>query len=142
MVEINATYEGQLRTSAQHGPSGSVVETDAPIDNHGRGERFSPTDLLATSLGTCMMTVMGIFAERNEIDLTGTKVKVLKEMTPEPPRRVARLTVEMTIPLPADHPKAGAIEKAAMTCPVFLSLHPEIEKSVTFRWVGGKGLRG
>ena len=142
MVTINATYEGQLRTSAQHGPSGSVVETDAPVDNHGRGERFSPTDLLATSLGTCMMTIMGIFAERNEIDLTGTKVKVLKEMTPEPPRRVARLTVEMTIPLPADHPKAGAIEKAAMTCPVFLSLHPEIEKSVTFRWVGGKGLRG
>jgi putative redox protein len=136
MVEINATYEGQLRTSAQHGPSGSVVETDAPVDNHGRGERFSPTDLLATSLGTCMMTIMGIFAERNGIDLTGTKVKVLKEMTPEPPRRVAKLTVEMTIPLPADHPKASAIEKAAMTCPVFLSLHTDIEKLVTFHWVG------
>ena len=78
MIEINATYEGQLRTSAKHGPSGSLVETDAPADNHGRGERFSPTDLLATSLGTCMMTIMGIFAERNEIDLTGTRVKVLK----------------------------------------------------------------
>ena len=136
MIEINATYEGQLRTSAKHGPSGSLVETDAPADNHGRGERFSPTDLLATSLGTCMMTIMGIFAERNEIDLTGTRVKVLKEMTPEPPRRVAKLTVEMTIPLPGDHPKAGAIEKAAMTCPVFLSLHHDIEKPVTFHWVG------
>ena len=136
MIEINATYEGQLRTSAKHGPSGSLVETDAPADNHGRGERFSPTDLLATSLGTCMMTIMGIFAERNEIDLTGTRVKVLKEMTPEPPSRVAKLTVEMTIPLPGDHPKAGAIEKAAMTCPVFLSLHPDIEKPVTFHWVG------
>ena len=136
MIEINATYEGQLRTSAKHGPSGSLVETDAPADNHGRGERFSPTDLLATSLGTCMMTIMGIFAERNEIDLTGTRVKVLKEMTPEPPRRVAKLTVEMTLPLPGDHPKAGAIEKAAMTCPDFLSLHPDIEKPVTFHWVG------
>lgn len=136
MVEINATYEGGLRTSAQHGPSGSLVETDAPIDNHGRGERFSPTDLLATSLGTCMMTIMGIFAERNGIDLTGTKVKILKEMTPDPPRRVAKLTVEITVPLPAHHPRADAIEKAALTCPVYLSLHPDVEKAVTFQWVG------
>lgn len=136
MVEINATYHGQLRTAALHGPSGSLVETDAPVDNHGRGERFSPTDLLAAALGSCMMTIMGIYAERNEIDLTGTKVKVLKEMTSEPPRRVAKLTVTMTIPLPADHPKASAIEKAALSCPVFLSLHPEIEKPVTFHWVG------
>lgn len=136
MVEINATYEGGLRTSAQHGPSGSLVETDAPIDNHGRGERFSPTDLLATSLGTCMMTIMGIFAERNGIDLTGTKVKILKEMTPDPPRRVAKLTVEITVPLPANHPRADAIEKAALTCPVYLSLHPDVEKAVTFQWVG------
>ncbi len=136
MVEINATYEGNLRCSASHGPSGSMIETDAPVDNFGKGERFSPTDLMATSLGVCMMTIMGIFAERNEIDLSGTKVRVLKEMTPEPPRRIARLTVEMTIPLPADHPKVGAIEKAAMTCPVFLSLHPDIEKPVTFKWVG------
>lgn len=136
MVEINAAYEGNLRCSAQHGPSGSQIETDAPVDNHGRGERFSPTDLLAGALGTCMMTIMGIFAERNEIDLTGTKVRVLKEMTSELPRRIARLTVEMTIPLPAGHPKTSAIEKAALTCPVFLSLHPEIEKAVTFHWVG------
>ncbi len=136
MVEINASYEGKLRCSAQHGPSRSTIETDAPVDNHGRGERFSPTDLLAGALGTCMMTIMGIFAERNDLDLTGTKVRVLKEMTPEPPRRIAKLTVEMTIPLPADHPKAGALEKAALACPVILSLHPEIEKPVTFHWVG------
>lgn len=136
MVEINAIYEGTLRCSATHGPSQSVVETDAPVDNHGRGERYSPTDLVATALGTCMMTIMGIFAERNEIDLTGTKVRVTKEMTPEPPRRISRLTVEMEIPLPESHPKKAAIEKAAVTCPVHLSLHPEIEKPVTFQWVG------
>lgn len=136
MVEINATYQGQLRSSAQHGPSGSLIETDAPVDNHGRGERFSPTDLLATALGTCMMTIMGIFAERHQIDLTGTRVRILKEMTPAPPRRVAKLTVEMTIPLPAHHPQSRAIENAALTCPVFLSLHPDVEKVVTFRWEG------
>ena len=136
MVEINAPYQGQLRSSAQHGPSGSLIETDAPVDNHGRGERFSPTDLLATALGTCMMTIMGIFAERHQIDLTGTRVKILKEMTPAPPRRVAKLTVEMTIPLPAHHPQSNAIENAALTCPVFLSLHPDVEKVVTFRWEG------
>jgi len=136
MVEINAVYEGTLRCSAIHGPSGSSIETDAPVDNHGRGERFSPTDLLATALGTCMMTIMGIFAERNEIDLKGTKVRVLKEMTPEPPRFIARLRVTIEVPLPADHPKAKAIEKGALTCPVYLSLHPDIEKQVTFNWVG------
>lgn len=136
MVEINATYEGHLRTSAQHGPSGCTVETDAPVDNHGRGERFSPTDLLATALGTCMVTIMGIFAERNEIDLVGTKVKILKEMTSDLPRRVAKLTVELTVPLPADHPRRKAIEQAALTCPVYLSLHPEVEKAVSFRWTG------
>lgn len=136
MVEINAVYEGTLRCSAVHGPSGSTIETDAPVDNHGRGERFSPTDLLATALGTCMMTIMGIFADRHEIDLTGTKVQVHKEMTPEPPRRIARLPVIIEVPLAADHPKRTALEKAALTCPVHLSLHPEIEKPVTFNWVG------
>jgi uncharacterized OsmC-like protein len=79
---------------------------------------------------------MGIFAERHEIDLTGTKVHVIKEMTPEPPRMIARLPVVVEVPLSADHPKRKALEKAAITCPVFLSLHPDIEKPVTFNWVG------
>ncbi len=136
MVEINAVYEGTLRCSAVHGPSGSTIETDAPVDNHGRGERFSPTDLLAGALGSCMMTIMGIFAERHEIDLTGTKVHVIKEMTPEPPRMIARLPVTIEVPLAADHPKRALLEKAALTCPVHLSLHPDIEKPVTFNWVG------
>lgn len=135
MVEILAAYEGHLRCSAEHGPSGSRIETDAPVDNHGKGERFSPTDLLAGALGVCMMTVMGIFAERHEIDLSGTKVRVLKEMTPGLPRRIAKLTVEMTIPLPSTHPKAAVLQRTALSCPVILSLHPEIEKPVVFLWL-------
>lgn len=136
MVEIHAVYEGNLRCSATHGPSGSSIETDAPVDNCGKGERFSPTDLAATSLGVCMMTIMGIYAEKNGIDLGRTTARVVKEMTPEPPRRIAKLTIAITVPLPPDHPRREAIERAAMGCPVFLSLHPEIEKAVTFSWTG------
>ncbi|MCG8600252.1 MAG: OsmC family protein [Verrucomicrobiales bacterium] len=136
MVEITAVYEGSLRTSATHGPSGSTVETDAPVDNQGRGERFSPTDLVATALGSCMMTIMGIFAQRHEIDLTGTKVRVEKHMTAEAPRRISRIVAEITVPLPEGHPQKRALEKAAVTCPVHLSLHPEIEKDVSFVWAG------
>jgi uncharacterized OsmC-like protein len=134
MVEINAVYEGNLRCSATHGPSGSKIETDAPVDNCGKGERFSPTDLAASSLGLCMMTIMGIYAEKNGIDLGRTTARVLKEMTAEPPRRIAKLTVEIAVPLSGDHPRREAIERAAMSCPVFLSLHPEIEKDVHFSW--------
>jgi uncharacterized OsmC-like protein len=136
MVEITATYEGELRTSATHGPSGTVIETDAPVDNQGRGERYSPTDLVATAMGTCMMTIMGIYAQRHDMDLTGTKVRIEKHMTEELPRRIARVVAEITVPLPEDHPRRRAIEKAAVNCPVFLSLHPEIEKPVVFAWVG------
>ena len=134
MVEINAVYVGNLRCSATHGPSGSKIETDAPVDNCGKGERFSPTDLAASSLGLCMMTIMGIYAEKNGVDLGRTTARVLKEMTAEPPRRIAKLTVEIAVPLSADHPRREAIERAAMSCPVFLSLHPEIEKDVHFSW--------
>ena len=136
MVEINAVYEGTLRCSATHGPSGSIVETDAPVDNHGRGERYSPTDLVATALGTCMMTIMGIFAGRHEVDLTGTKVRVEKHMTPEPPRMISKLVVDIEVHLPEAHPQRTAIEKADVSCPVTLSLHPDVEKAVVFAWVG------
>lgn len=136
MVEITAVYEGQLRTSATHGPSGSRLETDAPVDNQGKGERYSPTDLVATALGTCMMTIMGIYAQRHEMDLTGTKVRVEKHMTAEAPRRIARIVTEITVPLSEDHPQRKAIERAAVNCPVHLSLHPEVEKPVVFLWVG------
>lgn len=112
------------------------METDAPVDNHGRGESFSPTDLVATALGTCMVTIMGIAAARHEIDLRGLTVEVTKEMTKEAPRRIARLGTTIRVPLPPDHPKRPLLENAALTCPVHHSLHPEIGKPVDFQWLG------
>ncbi len=134
MVRIDIDYTGQLRCSAAHAPSGTQLFTDAPVDNHGRGESFSPTDLVATALGTCMLTIMGIFAERHGIDLRGTRVRVEKEMTSEPPRRIARLSCEIAVPLPAKHPHRAALERAALTCPVHASLHPDVKKPVRFIW--------
>lgn len=133
-VQIDVTYEGQLRTRAVHGPSQNSLVTDPPVDNHGKGESFSPTDLVATALGTCMATVMGIFAERHAIDLRGMQVVVKKEMTQSPVRRIGRLPTEIRVPLPADHPHRVALERAALTCPVHASLHPDVEKPVTFVW--------
>ena len=120
-VQISVTYEGQLRTRATHGPSGNSLVTDAPVDNHGRGESFSPTDLVATAIGTCMATVMGIFAERHGIDLKGMSVSVKKEMVQTPVRRIGRLEAEIRVPLPATHPYRAALERAALTCPVHSS---------------------
>ncbi|MBJ7258638.1 MAG: OsmC family protein [Chthoniobacterales bacterium] len=136
MVNISIRYEGALRCAATHGPSGQTLFTDAPVDNHGRGESFSPTDLVATALGTCMATIMGIVSERHTIDLAGMKIEVTKEMTKEAPRRIARLVTVIDVPLPADHPDRDLLERAALTCPVHQSLHPEIEKPLDFRWVG------
>jgi putative redox protein len=136
MVNISIRYEGALRCAATHGPSGQTLFTDAPVDNHGRGESFSPTDLVATALGTCMATIMGIVSERHTIDLAGMKIEVTKEMTKEAPRRIARLATVIDVPLPADHPDRDLLERAALTCPVHQSLHPEIEKPLDFRWVG------
>jgi putative redox protein len=103
MVEISIKYLGDLRCEARHEPSGTVITTDAPVDNEGRGESFSPTDLAATSLGACMLTIMGIAARKQGVDLGATTVKVVKEMTAQPPRRIAKLTVVFTVPLPASH---------------------------------------
>jgi len=133
-VRIDITYQGGLRCSATHDPSKTEIFTDAPVDNHGKGESFSPTDLVATAMGTCMLTIMGIFAERHSIDLRGTTVTVLKDMTAVPVRRIARLAAEIRLPLPADHPQREALERAALTCPVHQSLHPEVEKPVNFVW--------
>jgi uncharacterized OsmC-like protein len=135
-VQINVAYEGQLRCSAVHGPSKNHFVTDAPVDNHGKGESFSPTDLVATALGTCMLTVIGIYAQQHGIDLSGATATVQKEMVASPVRRIGRLPCEIRLPLPADHPRREAIERAALTCPVHQSLLPEIEKPVTFVWQG------
>jgi uncharacterized OsmC-like protein len=136
MVEISIKYLGDLRCEARHEPSGTVITTDAPVDNEGRGESFSPTDLAATSLGACMLTIMGIAARKQGVDLGDTQVKVLKEMTPKPPRRIAKLTVVFTIPLPASHDKRAMLEEAARNCPVHLSLDPGVEQEMRFDWIG------
>jgi putative redox protein len=113
--------------------------TDAPVDNHGRGESFSPTDLVATALGTCMTTLMGIVAERNKLDITGTTVHVVKEMVQEPVRRIGMLRV--TIRVPAEKGKVLSaedrkkLETAAMHCPVHKSLHPDIQTPIEFSYV-------
>jgi uncharacterized OsmC-like protein len=136
MVKISIAYEGGLRCAATHGPSGQIVHTDAPVDNHGRGESFSPTDLVATALGSCMATIMGIVAQRHEIDLSGLQIEVTKEMSIDTPRRIASLATTFRIPLPPDHPQRLLLENAALTCPVHQSLHPEVAKPVDFQWIG------
>jgi putative redox protein len=137
-VPIDVVYEGELHCTATHGPSGETLTTDAPKDNNGRGESFSPTDLMATALGTCMVTIMGIVAQRDGLDIAGTRVSVEKHMVNEPVRRIGYLPVRITVP----KKKAAAIqekdrkklEAAALTCPVHKSLHPEVEAPVEFIW--------
>lgn len=138
MVEFSVRYEGDLRCSATHGPSQAHLATDAPADNMGRGESFSPTDLTATSLASCMLTTMAIGAKKNglAIDLAGAGARVIKHMTATPPRRIAKIEVALEIPVPSDHPDRARLEEFALQCPVALSLHPEVEKAVTFRWNG------
>lgn len=134
-VVIDIVYEGQLRCRAAHGPSGTTLATDAPVDNHGRGESFSPTDLVATALGTCMATIMGIVAARHEIALEGTRVQVVKEMIQQPVRRIGALKTRIVIPGGASlaEPKRKLLEAAAKQCPVHQSLHPDIAKPID--WV-------
>ena len=135
MVQISIDYTGQLHCNATHGPSESTLATDAPTDNQGKGEAFSPTDLVATALGTCIATTMGIVAERNGIDLKGMTVQVTKEMVNDP-RRIGRLTTEVHVPLPPDHPQRELLEKTGLGCPVHRSLPAEMERPTKFFWEG------
>jgi putative redox protein len=136
MVSIQVQYEGDLRCRAVHGPSGIELFTDAPVDNHGRGESFSPTDLVATALATCMATVIGIKAAQKDLPLTGMSIGVEKHMSDDMPRRIVRLPVSITVPLSPEHPDRRLIEAVALSCPVYQSLHPDIDKSVTWTWNG------
>ncbi len=136
MVEIRIDYQGNLRCAATHGPSGDTLTTDAPVDNQGRGEAFSPTDLVATALGACMATVMGIVARRKGLALEGMTVRVGKTMSADTPRRIARLDVELRVPLAPDHPDRLLLEAAALGCPVHHSLHPSIETVLVWNWEG------
>jgi len=128
-------YKGALRTEAKHLQSETVIETDAPTDNQGKGEKFSPTDLLATSLGSCMLTTMGIKARDIDVNLDGTQVSVTKIMTQDP-RRVSGIKVDFNFPetLHADEKQKAILERTALTCPVAKSIHPDIEISVQFGW--------
>ena len=134
MVEITVEYEGGLHTRAVHGPSKSSLETDAPVDNQGRGERFSPTDLVATALGTCMLTTMGILAERHSWPLAGTRARVEKHMVADPLRRIGRLVAELSFApgIPAE--ARAPLLRAAETCPVRQSLHAAIEVELRVEW--------
>lgn len=136
MVGLKSTYAGGLRCSAEHGPSGAALVTDAPVDNHGKGESFSPTDLVATALGTCMMTIIGIVASRHGIDVRGMTARSDKVMATEGPRRIKSLRTVLTIPVSADHPQRALLENAAHTCPVHKSLHPDIDAAIEFVWTG------
>ena len=134
MVTIDIEYQGDLHCEAVHGPSGTRLATDAPKDNMGKGESFSPTDLVATALGTCMMTLMGIAARTLNVDLTGARVTVQKEMVTTPLRRIGKLGVKITVPASLTAEQKVKLERAALTCPVHKSLNPDVQLPVEFVW--------
>lgn len=127
------TYLGELRTSSVHIESGTEILSDAPKDNHGKGEAFSPTDTVANALGSCMVSIMAIKSRDMGIELKGSTVEVTKVMQAEP-RKIAKIVTVLNLSVAADEKTRKILERAAMTCPVFLSLHPDIEKEVTFNW--------
>ena len=134
MVKINVVYEGQLHCRLTHGPSGTLIATDAPKDNNGKGEAFSPTDLVAAALGACMLTIMGIAAARHHISLEGTTVEIEKVMVMEPARRIGSIKVVLHMAKGIDIDKRVMLETAALACPVKKSLHPDIIIPVEFIW--------
>ncbi len=134
MVEMSAEYKGQLSCTLRHGPSGCEIVTDAPKDNQGLGRSFSPTDLLGAALGSCILTIMGIYAQRHSIDITGAKAHIGKETIADPMRRVSQLNVKITLPATVPVEQRDAIERAGRTCPVSQSLHPNTLQVVTVEY--------
>jgi putative redox protein len=134
MTQITSRYEGQLRTLCTHEASGQTLRTDAPTDNQGRGEFFSPTDLVATALGSCLLTIMGIAAQKIGVELTGSQARVEKIMTATPPRKIQALHAVITCPHAFEPKVQEQLEKAALGCPVHASLHPDIEQHIEFIW--------
>jgi len=136
MPTIQSKYLGDLRTEATHLQSGATIITDAPVDNHGRGEAFSPTDLVAAALGSCLVTIMGIVAKRDEIDLTGTEFSITKIMSAGLPRKIAKIEVLLTAVSDRElsESEKAKLEHAARTCPVALSLNSDIEQDIQFTW--------
>lgn len=136
MATIKTTYLGELRTEATHLQSGTKIFTDAPTDNHGRGEAFSPTDLVATALTSCMLTIMGTAGRVHGFSIDGTTVETTKIMGSSP-RHIAEIIVEFTFPTDYDDRAKRFIEAAAKECPVARSLHPDTKQTIIYNW-GGK----
>ena len=132
MVKITGEYQGGLHCAATHTPSGSVLVTDAPRDNQGRGEAFSPTDLVATAFATCVATTMAIAARKHGIELSAFRYEVTKEMSADLPRRIARLELQVWLPPETTKLPPETLERAAHACPVHRSLAPEVEKVIVF----------
>lgn len=135
MATSKVTYLGGLRTNSTHLQSGTEIITDAPVDNQGKGEAFSPTDLLATSLANCMLTIMGIAARTHGIDMDGTTAEVTKVMAADP-RRVAEIHIKLNFPKKDSYTdkEKKILEHAGLTCPVNYSLHPDIKRPIDFGW--------
>lgn len=135
MVKCNVIYQGGLHCELQHEPSGAKVCSDAPVDNHGKGESFSPTDLMCSAMAACMATIMGIYAEKEGLNLEGASIEVGKIMSANP-RRIARIETTITLPLPAYTPHKAALEDCVLGSPAMRSLHPDIEVPITWNWLG------
>lgn len=133
-MKISCEYLGDLRVQATHGPSGAVLQTDAPVDNHGKGEAFSPTDLTASSLAACILTILGIQAKNLGADFRGARIEVEKHMTTQPPRRIARLDVRIAMPSGITEDVRLRLMRAADACPVKQSLHPDIVIAMEWSW--------
>jgi uncharacterized OsmC-like protein len=134
MITSNVTYKGDLRTVSVHLRSGNEIITDAPVDNNGKGEAFSPTDTVATALASCMLTIMGVKANAKSIDISGASADVTKTMGVNP-RRITKIQIIFSLPFDFDLATKTILEKAALTCPVFYSLNNDIEKDITFKWL-------
>ncbi|MBS9767974.1 MAG: OsmC family protein [Flavobacteriaceae bacterium] len=133
MGKFKSIYKGNLRVESTHLQSGTILETDAPTDNNGKGERFSPTDLVATALANCMLTIMGIKAEQMGLDISGTTVEIDKKMAASP-RRIAEIIVDFYMNGECSEKEQKILETAAKTCPVGQSLHPDTKEIITFHW--------
>jgi putative redox protein len=133
MVAMTGIYVGEKQCSLTHGPSQNKITTDAPKDNNGRGETFSPTDLVGAALGSCILTTMAIHAEKHDVNVKGSRFTVVKKMQLSP-RRIAELTVEITLPSELTKEQRATYEEIAFTCPVTKSLHPDIKVLITFKY--------
>ncbi len=131
MSKTNIVYQNNLRTESEHIASGEKIITDAPVDNNGKGEAFSPTDLVATALGSCMITIMAISANKYDIDVTGTNASVKKIMGSDP-RRISEISIDINMNKNIEEKDRKRLERAALACPVHKSLHPDLEKKIRF----------